>query len=123
MLKNKVIKKNDKYTQDSDLVQLAGYHAYIESREEDQLEVNGTVYKVININYGHSTGLDAITVQNLSTQEFTIVYVGTDKDQLEDLLTDAYLLGSTDVPQLTAAKKYYEDMDKQYGIDSLLEIF
>ncbi|WP_018934395.1 SA1320 family protein [Gracilibacillus lacisalsi] len=109
----------EKYTSDSDLVELSGYHAYIEQRELNHININGTEYEVVNTNYKDTAGLDAITVQNLSTQEYTIVYVGTDKDQLEDLLTDAYLLSSTDVPQLTAAKKYYENMDKQYGIDSV----
>nr|WP_208587228.1 hypothetical protein [Gracilibacillus suaedae] len=104
---------------DTDLVELAGYHAYLGYDVDEIIRIDGNRYEVKNVYYDQHTGLDALTVQNIKTNYTIIVYVGTDKDQLEDLLTDAYLLSSTAVPQLTAADDYYTDMDGQYGIDSV----
>ncbi|GAE94918.1 hypothetical protein JCM21714_4118 [Gracilibacillus boraciitolerans JCM 21714] len=104
---------------DTDLVELAGYRAYLKHEADDIIEVNGNEYEVVNDNYNNPTGLDAFTVQNLDTFDFTVVFVGTDVKQLEDVKTDIFLLSDTNVPQLEAAKLYYEEMDKKYGVDSV----
>nr|WP_079708948.1 hypothetical protein [Paraliobacillus ryukyuensis] len=90
---------NEKNTLETDLVELAGYHAYLKYDEGNNIAVNGNQYKVHNINDNISNGLDALTVQNLDNKEYTVVYVGTDKDQPEDILTDAQLLSDMAVPQ------------------------
>ncbi|WP_079708952.1 SA1320 family protein [Paraliobacillus ryukyuensis] len=111
--------KNYENVSDQDLVELAGYHAYINLHKSDRTLVNGTEYEVINENYENPTGLDALTVQNLDNKEITVVYVGTDKGQPEDILTDAQLLSDMAVPQVEDAKDYFEKMDKAYGVDNV----
>ncbi|WP_079708944.1 hypothetical protein [Paraliobacillus ryukyuensis] len=107
------------YSLGSDLVELAGHHAYLGHEVTDILKVNETRFEVIDTNDNISNGLDALTVQNLDNKEYTVVYVGTDKDQPEDILTDAQLLSDMAVPQLEDAKDYFRDMDKDYGVDNV----
>ena len=93
-------------TPDSQLVKLAGYHAYVEHKFNVPIEINNNKFEIKDIHYDPHTGLDALTVENLETNEFIIVYVGINADQIQDLITDAYLLSDKPVPQLVAAQKY-----------------
>jgi hypothetical protein len=68
-------------TQDKDLVELAGFHAYQKPFEPAIIHINNKPFEVIDTNYGHETGLDALTVQNVETAELTIVYVGSEQLQ------------------------------------------
>src|SRR5690554_2531248 len=105
-------------TSDSHLVKLAGYHAYMGHIIHDDIQIDETRYEVIDTHKDSHTGLDALTVENLETNEFIIVYVGTNAEQIQDLITDAYLLSDKPVPQLVAAQKYYERMDAKYGVNT-----
>ncbi|GAE95252.1 hypothetical protein JCM21714_4469 [Gracilibacillus boraciitolerans JCM 21714] len=104
---------------DRDLVELAGYQAYIINENTRIITVNDSKYRVLNTKKDRYTGLDAHTVVNLKTKEFTVVFVGTNVEQIEDIKTDIFLVSDVDVPQLEAAKEYYEKMDEKYGIDSV----
>ena len=106
-------------TSDPHLVRLAGYYAYIGLKNRQLFQVEDTTYLVKDIHFEPRTGLDALTVENLETNEFIIVYVGTNAEQIQDLITDAYLLSDKPVPQLVAAQKYYERMDAKYGVNTV----
>ncbi|GAE94920.1 hypothetical protein JCM21714_4120 [Gracilibacillus boraciitolerans JCM 21714] len=108
-------------THDKDLVELAGFHAYLGYDKFDLININDSWYEVKNIKADTVTGLNAITIKNLdnNNNEHIVVFVGTDVKQLEDVKTDIFLLSDTNVPQLEAAKLYYEEMDKKYGVDSV----
>ncbi|MGE6257287.1 SA1320 family protein [Heyndrickxia sporothermodurans] len=107
---------------DKDLVELAGYNAYIVYYEDQMIKVNGNKYKVMNTKYKDPTGLDAFTVKNTDTNEYTIVYVGTNIDAENgkmDLLTDIQLLSKLTPAQITAARKYFNDMNDKYSKDGM----
>ncbi|MCY8342337.1 hypothetical protein [Bacillus haynesii] len=63
---------------DKDLVELAGYHAYKHQDIGRKIYINKVVYKVKDVKYNDPTGLDVITLKNLETGKYTIVYQGTD---------------------------------------------
>ncbi|MFC7786863.1 SA1320 family protein [Rossellomorea sp. GCM10028870] len=115
---NKLISKEIVFkSNDQDLVELAGLHAYKEKKVDSYIKVNDTKYRVLNTQYNHPTGLDALTVRNETTKEITIVYVGTDaaaENGKQDLLTDAQLLSDLTLPQLEAAQDYFNKMNKKY---------
>ncbi len=106
-----------KVPSDKDLVELAGYNAYINYTELQPITVNGTKYRVVDTNYKDPTGVDAMTVQNKITKEFTIVYTGTGDNQ--DIVTDVKLLGDVPPVQLEHAVEYFNKMDERYGINSI----
>jgi hypothetical protein len=110
-------------TSDKDLVELAGYHAYRGFDVDETITVNGRNYTVVNTNYNQKSGLDALTVQNYETQEYTIVYVGTDSGQKQDILTDIQLMSDLTPAQITDARSYFNEMDLKYqsvgGIKSI----
>ncbi|MCZ0704460.1 hypothetical protein J2T56_002946 [Natronobacillus azotifigens] len=98
-------------TSDQDLVQMAGYHAYRELNKYHRFYVNDTDYRVLDVIVDTETGLDALTVRNMINEEVTVVYVGTDKNQTQDIITDIQLLSDMDVPQLKAAQAYFDEMN------------
>lgn len=109
-------------TDDKDLVELAGYHAYREYSEQQKIIVNGKKFKVVHTNYNHPTGLDALTVKNVKTGEYTVVYVGTDihaENGKQDLITDIQFLSDLTPEQIKEARKYFNEMDEKYGISSI----
>lgn len=110
-------------TSDKDLVELAGYHAYRDFKEEEIIEVNGNRYLVMNTGYGNDSGLDAPTVQNVKTQEYSVVYVSTNPSQKQDLLIDLQLMSDLTPAQIADARAYFNEMDKKYqsagGIKSM----
>ena len=61
------------------------------------------------------TGLDAFTVQNTITKDYTIVYVGTDPKSIQDIKTDLKLLRGTPSAQLKQGLQYFDEMEKKYG--------
>ncbi|WP_071461578.1 hypothetical protein [Bacillus massilinigeriensis] len=102
-----------------DLVELAGYHAYLSKGVGKRIKVNNNNYTVVDTNYDHPTGLDALTVVNESTNEYTIVFVGTDaagKYGQQDILTDVQLLSPIEPRQIKAARTYYKEMSEKYEI-------
>ncbi|MCZ0704462.1 hypothetical protein J2T56_002944 [Natronobacillus azotifigens] len=106
-------------TSDQDLVQMAGYHAYLEIPLDSHFEIYDTWYRVLDTISDTKTGLDAITVRNLTNEEIIVVYVGTDKNQTQDIITDIQLLSEMDVPQLKAAQAYFDKMNAKYGVDAI----
>ncbi|MBA4538262.1 hypothetical protein H1Z61_14240, partial [Bacillus aquiflavi] len=105
-----------KSTDDKDLVELAGYHAYRSHDKDDTLVVNGKKFRVVDTNYNHPTGLDALTVKNVKTGEYTVVYVGTDihaENGKQDLITDIQLLSDLTPEQIKEARKYFNEMDEK----------
>jgi len=97
---------------DNDLVQLAGYYAYIAHKKTDKLLVNGSRYDVVDTKYNDPSGLDAMTVKNTATLEYIIVFTGTaDK---KDVLTDVQLLSKFIPAQIQAAEDYYDAMSAKY---------
>lgn len=118
--------KNISINNDKDLVELAGYHAYTYPQRGDILTVNGIDYQVRHENYEDPTGLDAMTIMNMDTEEMSIIYVGTDasgKYGKMDILTDAQLLSDLTPAQLAAARNYYNEMNNEYkevgGVQSI----
>ncbi|SDY17424.1 Protein of unknown function [Evansella caseinilytica] len=108
---------NTNTTTDQELVELAGLHAYREYKKGDEFSTSsGTNFEVVNTNYEHPTGLDAMTVQNLNTGEYIIVYQGTQvhaKYGKADLGTNMRLLAEQTPAQLEAANQYYLDMQQE----------
>jgi hypothetical protein len=102
---------------DKNLVELAGLHAYKDIPTREIITVNEVDYLVLDTVYGDITGLDAMTVINQKSREVSIIYVGTDAaadNGKQDLLTDAQLLSDLTLPQLEAAQDYYNKMNKKY---------
>src|SRR5690625_5907681 len=110
---------------DNDLVQLAGYHAYREFRELDEIEVNGKRFRIEEIKNEPSTGLDALVVKNVTPLtengaknkdgELIVVFVGSDQIKGDWIETNANLIGEAEPAQLVAAKKYFKKMEDDHG--------
>ncbi|MDA1475777.1 hypothetical protein [Bacillus changyiensis] len=109
--------KNKKtISEDKNLVELAGYHSYKNPTEKRKLNVDGHIYKVVNAVYKDSTGLDAMTVKNIETGEYTIVYQGTNIDNGDqDLDADKDLAIGRTHEQFKAARDYFDEMREKYG--------
>ncbi|KML02909.1 SA1320 family protein [Rossellomorea marisflavi] len=110
-------------TSDPDLVELAGKHVYQDYKIGVKFEVNNKEFVVLDTRYNHSTGLDAMTVENVKTHEVSIIYQGTQlkkKYGRKDLETDILL--TTDSPtiaQLDASQEYYIEMEAKFGVSSV----
>ena len=118
IVKNQEVNNTIKYTLDTDLVELAGYQAYLYPPKDDTFIVNNKEYKVVDTIYRDKTGLDALTVKNTYTNEYTIIYVGTDataENGKQDLITDAQLLSKLTPDQITAARDYFNEMEEKFG--------
>jgi len=106
-------------TSDQNLVELAGFHVYVEFKEGDVLKTNGVSFEVRDSNIEEdSTGLDAMTVQNMKSGEYHVIFMGTDihgKYGLEDLITNINLLTPPVPEQLESADEYFDKMEKEYG--------
>ncbi|WP_062051358.1 hypothetical protein [Bacillus sp. JCM 19034] len=84
-------------TTDMELVQLSGLHAYLEYDRGSYFKIDSKEFEVIDTEYNHLTGLDALTVQNLATGEYTVVFVGTDVESkygMQDVKTNIQLVTS-----------------------------
>lgn len=108
---------------DKDLVQLAGYHAYKEYEKDDEIQVNGKVFLVEHVVNDPSTGLDALTVRNITPLteggnenhdgELIIVYVGSDQLVGDWINTNINLIGETEPAQLEAAVAYFDYIEEE----------
>ncbi|MGE7980524.1 SA1320 family protein [Psychrobacillus sp. NPDC093200] len=106
-------------TNDQDLVELAGSHAYRNYPEGRIITVNDKVFRVVDTQYGMSSGLDALTVQNNETKELTVVFVGS-ADNKDWIDTNAKLLADTPPAQLEDAQKYFDWVNTSLGnVDSV----
>ncbi|TGA99935.1 hypothetical protein E4665_03025 [Sporolactobacillus shoreae] len=106
-------------TNDKDLAKLAGYYAYKQNKKESYID-NGR-YKIVDLTNPNQnqTGLNAMTVKNVATGEYTVIFQGTNPKQLSDLLTDVNLLGDVEPDQLKAASHYFDQMNRKYGVSSV----
>ncbi|MFJ7935244.1 SA1320 family protein [Sporosarcina sp. NPDC096371] len=114
----KTVKKDfleSQYVNDVDLIELAGFHAYRPVIKFGIITVNGKKFEVTDLITSSESGLDAFTVQNTITKDYTIVYVGTDPSSIPDIITDAKLLRSSPPTQLEEGLQYFDDMEKKYG--------
>ncbi|WP_243290800.1 hypothetical protein [Bacillus sp. FJAT-47783] len=126
MEKTEILQKTEDINNDQDLVELAGNQAYFYPQIEDNMQVNGKEYKVIDTIYNHPTGLDALTVVNTKTDEITIIFVGTDagaENGIQDIITDVQLLSKLTPEQMKAARDYFDKMNEKYkavgGVSSI----
>lgn len=118
MLTAKTDKKDllrSKNVNDASLVELAGFHAYREVNEDDKIIINEEEFKVMHVIKDTETGLDAFTVRDTHTKDYTIVYVGTDTKSVPDIKTDVKLLSSIPPAQLDKGLWYFNEMEKEYG--------
>lgn len=110
---------SDVQTTDQDLVELAGFHAYRHYPPGKIITVNEKIFKVVDTQYGMSSGLDAVTVQNHETKELTVVYIGSE-DNKDWIDTNAKLLADTPPAQLGDAQDYFEWVNTNLGkVDSV----
>jgi hypothetical protein len=102
-------------TNDKDLVQLAGYHAY-KYYDVGHVEiVNGKYYEVIDTEYDTLTGLDAMAVKNVETEELSVIYVGSDQLVGDWLKTNTQLPSHVEPSQMIDAKGYFKDVTARFG--------
>ncbi|MCA0970745.1 hypothetical protein LCM20_09105 [Halobacillus litoralis] len=120
------MKNKPNWFNDRDLVELAGYNAYKSYGRTETIIVNNNKYMIkdkVNIS---ESGLDAYTISNVEMDsedsvesdiptEYAIIYAGTNKEQFQDLSTDAQLIGSNVPQQLSDAKNYFDRMEKRFG--------
>lgn len=109
------VNKKIQTVSDPDLVELAGYNAYMNYVEDQVVEVNGNKYVVIDTHADEVTGLDAIAFQSYETEEIIIAYTGTNPSTKQDLLTDAQLLSDMTPAQVEAARQYFHDINQDIG--------
>src|SRR5690625_2743182 len=102
-------------TKDKDLVQLAGYHAYMKNEGPKLIQVNEKKFKVIETRYDTTTGLDALTVQKVTNGALIVAVVGSDQIKGDWIDTNIHLIGETEPAQLVAAKKYFKDVEDDHG--------
>ncbi|MCL1630782.1 hypothetical protein M3N64_02280 [Sporolactobacillus sp. CPB3-1] len=122
----RTVNKVSSVTNHKDLVELAGFQSYkIKEGERYRfIKVNDKKYQIVSIigPKENKTGLDAMTVQNVDTGEYTVVFQGTQvrgKYGMHDMITDIQLLGSTEPEQVKAARAYFDRMNKKYGVHSV----
>lgn len=115
MKSEKKIILDNEHAYDINLIELAGFHAYRPESLVGLIIVNGTEFEVMNVITDIEIGLDAFTVQNTNTGDYTVVYVGTDPNSSEDIKTDLKLLRDTPPAQLEEGLKYFDDMETKFG--------
>ena len=77
--------------------------------------VNGKYYEVIDAEYDILTGLDAMALKNMETQEVSVVYVGSDQLTGDWLKTNTQLPSYVEPAQMIAAKEYFKDVTDRFG--------
>lgn len=126
---NQVVTNRSVKHDDKDLVQLAGYHAYKGYRKDNEIQVNGKVFIVEDTEYNTATGLDALTVRNVTVYndngelseernfngELIIVFIGSDQLKGDWIDTNINLIGHAEPAQLEAAEDYFRDVEKNIG--------
>ncbi|MEN1970436.1 hypothetical protein WMZ97_20470 [Lentibacillus sp. N15] len=106
---------NSSQTMDTDLVELAGYHAYKKYKKPAVIQVNGKEFEVKDSKYNTESGLDAPTVQNIETDELTIIFVGSEQIKEDWLETNPKLLGDVPPQQIKDAQDYFDDICNEFG--------
>ncbi|UTR16137.1 hypothetical protein MM221_06145 [Salipaludibacillus sp. LMS25] len=110
---------NSNITTDADLVELSGLHVYLTPEYDEILVVNNKDFRVVDDNFNEEkSGMDAMTVQNVASGEYHVVYMGTNahgKYGMADLITDIQLLTEATPQQLKDADRYLADMEKEFG--------
>lgn len=71
---------------------------------------------MVNKIYEDPTGLDVITVKNVETGKYTVVYQGTNagkENGMQDILTDAQMAGPLTPEQVKAAPQILRSDESQ----------
>jgi len=102
-------------TNDSDLVELGGYHAYNNFDDIDELTVNGKEFLIIDTIYNPESGFKALTVENYQSKEISVVYVGSKPNVQDWILTNPMLLSDTPPQQIQDAIDYYDWVNDNVG--------
>ncbi|EIT84091.1 hypothetical protein A374_16954 [Fictibacillus macauensis ZFHKF-1] len=75
-------------------MRLAGDQSYKEQYTNRELKVDGKFYRVMNVRHSPQTGFDAMTVMNVKSKEYSIIYQGTQaKKDARMRQNNFYLLG------------------------------
>ncbi|MBM7542919.1 hypothetical protein [Amphibacillus cookii] len=94
-------------TTDAELIELAGLHVYLEPKFESIIEIDDKTFEVVNDNFNKvKSGMDAMTVQNVASGEYHVVYMGTNAHGeygMADIKTDIHLLTEATPQQLKDA--------------------
>ncbi|KYG27635.1 SA1320 family protein [Alkalihalobacillus trypoxylicola] len=104
---------------DKELIRLAGYHAYENIRLDSEIKINNSIYRTVDTSYFidtlNPTGLDALTVQNLDTGEYIVVYQGSSQIKEDWLETNTKLLSNLEPAQFVAAQDYFDSIEETFG--------
>jgi len=110
---------NSSTTSDKNLVELAGFHVYEKYEKRHVFKADGVSFIVRDDNFEKdSTGLDAMTVENIKSGEYHVIFMGTDhkgKYGTADIITNINLLTPPVPEQLVNADAYFSKMEKKYG--------
>ncbi|EAC8434179.1 hypothetical protein IT97_10650 [Listeria monocytogenes] len=101
-------------TPDTDLIELSGKWVYKHPKKGHRLDVNNTVYIVLEGEYDKPSGLDYMVVENLTTGEISMIFEGT-----QDFLTDGTLPGAIPNTQLREADASYKKESQKYNIKNV----
>ncbi|EHQ6863598.1 TPA: SA1320 family protein [Listeria monocytogenes] len=104
-------------TPDTDLIELSGKWVYKHPKKGHRLDVNNTVYIVLEGEYDKPSGLDYMVVENLTTGEISMIFEGTQGTQ--DFLTDGTLPGAIPNTQLREADASYKKESQKYDIKNV----
>ena len=107
--------KNSHDTNDKDLIELAGYHAYRNYKTSEVIEIKGKDFEVKNTIHDPDSGFRALTVENLETDEISIVYVGSEPNVQDWIFTNPMLLSDTPPQQIQDAIDYYDWVNDKIG--------
>src|SRR5699024_603316 len=107
--------KADNGTMDEDLVELSGYHAYNKYSNRKNIEVNDKAFKVVDTIHNPESGFRALTVQNVESKEISVVYVGSEPNVQDWILTNPMLLSDTPPQQIQDAIDYYDWVNDNVG--------
>ncbi len=98
-------------TDHDDLMDIASRFAYLDDlgtnrNQVNTIRVNGTIYRVLDVEEDLGTGLDAFTFENTVTHEVTVAFQGS--DGMVDWQNNALLVTSATPAQFAAAEAYVQ---------------
>ncbi|EIT87032.1 hypothetical protein A374_02224 [Fictibacillus macauensis ZFHKF-1] len=102
---------------DEDLIRLSGKYVYMTLDPRTIIKIYKKKYRVVDVVKHKDTGLNAVTIQNLKSKEYAVIYQGTQaqKDGGMDLFADASLVTThTSHPQFEDAYQYLVKMKREF---------
>lgn len=108
-----------KMKMDNNLIQLAGYHGYLNPEKSKMIEVNGYELQVVDTTHDPVSGLEGFVVKDAHNNEnshFSIVFIGSQQLKDDMHISDLKLLyGKERSVQIEAAKTYFNRIEDMYG--------